>query len=331
MSTPLPWHDELWQRQADRLRADRLPHALLLTGPAGLGKRRFADRLAAAVLCGKRDAAGNPCGACPSCRYFQAGSHPDFFAVGLDYDAKKDRWAKALKIDQIRGLSASLALSAQLSGYRVAVIEPADRLNPNAANALLKTLEEPGRDSLLILVSAEPSRLPATIRSRCQALVFAPPSAEQGGAWLAEQGVKADRELLLALAGGAPLLALAMAETGVLAQRGQRFQEFAALAAGRAEPVATARAWLKAGSLVSGQWLAGWVMDMIRLRGADGAGLRNPDLADALRGLAQPLDLPELYARLDQATETLGLLAHSEVNPQLLLEDLLIPWAAKRK
>ncbi|MFO7642692.1 MAG: DNA polymerase III subunit delta', partial [Candidatus Competibacteraceae bacterium] len=167
MDEGLPWHEPLWRQFQQSRAAGRLPHALLLAGPAGLGKLAFAKRLARALLCETPDVEGDACGRCRSCRLFQAGSHPDY---RMEQPVEE---GKAIRIDPIRELCGFLGFTAQYGGYKIALLEPADRLNLNAANSLLKTLEEPPGDCLLLLVTAHPARLPATVRSRCQKVSFA--------------------------------------------------------------------------------------------------------------------------------------------------------------
>jgi DNA polymerase-3 subunit delta' len=228
--------------QARRQR-DALPHALLLAGPAGLGKRDFLQRFVRGLLCARpRD--GEACGQCRTCLLLDAGTHPDYMTVS--YGLRKDGvQRKEIVVDQVRELSARLAMASQFGGWQVVVIDPADAMNAAAANALLKTLEEPSPQTLLLLVADAPWRLPQTIRSRCQRIEFQLPSPAEAMDWLAAQGV-ADPTAALEAAGGTPGLARAWAEQGALARRQTVRKDLAALAAGRAEPVEVARRWLDA-------------------------------------------------------------------------------------
>jgi DNA polymerase III delta' subunit len=205
----LPWqHDAARAALAGR---ERWPHALLLTGREGIGKRVLALEFARALLCEAARADGSACGECAGCRYATAFQHPDLRIVEpieIDDDgvATPAPW---ITVPHIRALIEWAALTSHRRIAEVAVIAPAERMNAAAANALLKTLEEPPAGTYLILVSHQPGRLPATVRSRCR--VMAAPFPEPGAAraWLARQGV-GEPDALLAQAGGAPLTAHAL-------------------------------------------------------------------------------------------------------------------------
>lgn len=327
MSVPLslPWLHEAWEGIQARRSAGRLPHALLFTGMEGVGKQVFASHLAQSLLCTQPDAAGHACGQCKSCSLFAAGNHPDYRYLTLELNEGTGKLYRDIRIDQVRSLVEYLSLKSQYEGHRVAFIEPAERMNVNAANSLLKTLEEPGEGSVLILASSRPSRLPATIRSRCQQLVFHTPAKPQALAWLQQQGV-AQAELALALAGGAPLRARELIESGALEQRQACLNELLALARGRAEVLTVAAGWSKQEDHGNLRWLASWLMDMIRIRAADTpAQLSNPDQLQDLQAMADRVDLVRLYRYLDRILEALRL-ETANLNRQLLFEDLLFDW-----
>ena len=201
----LPWqHDAA--RAALRHRA-RWPHALLLTGREGIGKRTFALALARSLLCEDAAADGLACGVCASCRYVQAGQHPDLRLVEpieIDDDnvASPSLW---ITIAHVRALIDWAQLTSHRHVAKVAVIVPAERMNVAAANAMLKTLEEPPPGTYLILVAHQPGRLPATVRSRCQWLVAPTPDETMATEWLLGQGVVQPADVLAqAIRRGAP-------------------------------------------------------------------------------------------------------------------------------
>lgn len=220
------WHSGAWKGLLAR-RA-RLPHALLIHGTAGIGKLALAERFAQSLLCEAEDQDRAPCGECEGCRWFAAGSHPDFRRVepesmalrsdeGVDAEATAPASARAakpsteIKVDQVRALDGFLNLRSHRGARRVALVHPAEDMNANAANALLTGLEEPPAGAFFLLVSHRPAKLLATVRSRCVAVPLALPDAAAAAAWLAQQGVK-DPRSWLAFASGAPLRALQYAQ-----------------------------------------------------------------------------------------------------------------------
>jgi DNA polymerase-3 subunit delta' len=308
-----PWHDALWQR----LSRERLPHALLLAGPAGMGKAAFALELAYGLLCDQPDQAGRACGGCKACHLLRAGTHPDLARIAPEESGK------VIKIDQIRALIAFFGLTSNYGGYQVAILSPAEAMNHNAANSLLKLLEEPPAKSLLILLSHQPARLPATVRSRCQRLDFRPDEA-LGRAWLAEQvNGTHDPELLLELSAGAPLAALELA--GHLQKRRGLLEALKKLLAGQAEPVALAAEWAAQGAGEVLYWLNNLTMDLIRC--AMSGQTVNRDLRDALYALAQQVDTRKLFVLLEWQMDCQRLWNGGfNVKDSSLLESVALHW-----
>ena len=165
------------------IRTDRLHHANLLTGPEGVGKRRVAFAAAALVNC-ESPTDGQPCGTCRSCTKLRAGSHPDVEVIEPD-----GRW---IKIEQVRAIASKTRFRPYEGRRRVFIIEGAERMREEAANALLKTLEEPGGETVFFVITAQPHRLLSTIRSRCQPLRFAPLDDDDVRMMLEADGVDAD-------------------------------------------------------------------------------------------------------------------------------------------
>lgn len=208
----LPWLETNCRSLRARFDSRRLGHAPLIHGPYGIGKRVLGDWLAQLLLC-RQPGEDGACGACQSCRLFAGATHPDLFVTEIPEDKQ------GIGVDQIRGLIERLQLTASLGSNRVGMIPQADAMNRNAANALLKTLEEPPSGAWLILLSEQPARLPATIRSRCQQFPLRAPSPETTAPWLAEacpETAAADREAALQLSAGAPLAAREMLDSGGL-------------------------------------------------------------------------------------------------------------------
>ncbi|MCF7980899.1 MAG: DNA polymerase III subunit delta' [Pseudomonadales bacterium] len=318
----IPWLETAWRALLRQQKQDSLPHALLLTGPQGIGKKQFAEQLAAYLLCSTMSA-DQACGSCKSCHLLRAGSHPDLLQLS------PEETGKAIKVDQVRAINQFVAQTAQLSGYKIIMLEPADALNINAANALLKNLEEPAGQCLFILITNQPSQLAATIRSRCHRLTLPGPTAEQAKSWLNQHLADSEPlDLLLNLANGAPLLALAYSKNDFLLHRENLFNGFMALQERKASPLEVAQQWQNLDLLLMLNWLNQCVSDLIILRVAqDGRFLSNPDYQNFLSIMAGQVCLDKLYLYRDRLIEVKrGLLSGNNPNKILLLEDLLIGW-----
>ena len=320
----LPWHQSIWERLQLARRQQRLPHALLFAGPAGIGKQNFAQRFTQSLLCTSPDAQGRPCGRCRHCELFQAGTHPDLQLIGPEEGGKSTE----IKVDMIRTLTEGASLTAKSGGHKLVIIRPAERMNSAAANSLLKTLEEPTSNTVLMLLTDRPSRLLPTIRSRCQYFAFALPSRAEAVAWLHERIQSGKPETLLDLAGGAPLKALAMDDPTILAQHRNALQAFSNLAQARIDPVKLAEQWTKYENKRLLEWLLGWVIDMLRLKvSTDPPLLFNREERQTLQHLAKGLNSQVLQRFLGQIYEAYNL-TDSNINPQLMLERLLLEWHA---
>lgn len=323
MSAPYPWQEDAWGGLAARREAGRLPHALLLHGAPGMGKEAFALHLAAALLC-RAPAAEAPCGACPECALVAAGTHPDRLVVTPPEDRR------SIGIDAIRALAEHLSLTAGRGGAKPVVLVPAERMTPEAANSLLKTLEEPPPGTVLLLVSHAPGLLLPTLRSRCQAVAFPPASAAAAGDWLRGQGgADLDAALLLGLASGRPLAALGLAKERGLIARERVLGDLEALLGGGRGPVTVAQGWAELGVEAAAGWNAVIAQDMLRLRlGADGGALRCRDLAPRLAALSKRVREPLLLDVYDQCLAVRDVLARQlNLTPASLLERIALGWA----
>lgn len=211
-------HSDAWASLQSR--RERLPHALLLIGQKGLGKFALAREFAASLLCESRSIDGTACGHCLACNWFAQGNHPDFrllqpeaLAAASEVEEGKKKPSQQITIDQIRSLDEFLGVGSHRGGLSIVLINPAEAMNRNAANSILKILEEPPPNILFLLVSGEPSGLLPTIRSRCQTLAVATPPQQVSVAALKASGI-ADAERWLALSGGSPRFAEEMAAAG---------------------------------------------------------------------------------------------------------------------
>lgn len=212
------WLKKPWQELINRARKNRLPHALILTGPHGVGKTEFAQSLAKWLLCldENKSHQGEPCGQCHSCNLIQAGHHPDYIYV------EPEGKSKQILIGQIREVNQRLTETPSISSSQVLIINPADVMNINASNAFLKTLEEPPGATRIILLSDYYGAIMPTIKSRCQRINLTCPSLQESQNWLAEQGFQnqAENQLALGQNAGAPIAALEFLQnSGLQAQR----------------------------------------------------------------------------------------------------------------
>ena len=326
-----PWQQRIYAQAAAAIDAGRLGHALLFCGPAQLGKRAVAERLAQRLLCQSRLPDGEPCGRCRGCTLYLSRSqkeplelrpdkslahpfghpaHPDavFLGYAWRFTPSPARQLTQLVVEQIRDLSERLSKTPQYGGAQIAIIEPAEELNESASNALLKTLEEPVPGRYLWLVSAHPARLSATIRSRCQKLEFRLPPADEALAWLRGRGhtEAAAREALEA-ARGHPGLAHEWLEGNGLAVRREVAGDLARIARGEAAIAETAQRWAADEHLE------------LRLRHAADLAL-----AEASR-LTDPARASSLAAWFDRANRVRELL-RTPVRADLAVVELLLAW-----
>ncbi|MDD3353987.1 DNA polymerase III subunit delta' [Zoogloea sp.] len=341
------WQAAVWQKVLDS--AGRMPHALLLAGPAGGGKRDFAEALAARVLCATPGPQGHACGLCEDCLWRLSGNHPDLLRVlpEADQDAlvegegskaeKSDKPEKAasrqILIEQIRVLQQTLTTGGHRGGQRVVIVDPADAMNLFTANALLKLLEEPTTNALFLLVSATPKRLLPTIRSRCQSWPFPRPPAHMAARWLAGRGA-GEAEALLAFSSGMPLAAATLAESGGASLRLRFANDLAGLPA--KSPLKLAAEWdswlknkdaqaagLDMPTLVS--WMQRWIADLVSLR-LQGPVRFFPDRRDVLQGLSAGLTVDAALGCYNEITQSRRVAQHP-LNPRLFLEDMLLRYA----
>jgi DNA polymerase-3 subunit delta' len=316
----LPWHSAARARLAGALSGGRMPHALVLHGADGLGKERFAATVAAALLCRRPASDLGPCGECADCTLSRAGSHPDLHWLRRPEDRK------SIGVDAVRDVCEQLGMTSLRGGYRVAIIVPADLMTTSAQNAFLKTLEEPAPRTLLILVTARPSRLAATLRSRCQRIEIPRPAEADGLAWLrGELDLEPPRDLL-ALAGGAPLRAVELAPHYVaLAEQMSGLLE--GLLAGRAEVTRAAADMLGDGLGARLGWIEWWLSDLLRCRLLqDATHVRIPGAAQLQRAAAE-VNMEAVFRCVSRLRESRRLLEGSAA-PQLLVEALLIEIVA---
>ncbi len=313
------------------LRKAQLPHALLLRGPQGIGKLAFAEAMAKALLCESPRPDGSACGRCTACGWMGQGSHPDFRRLEPDSLAepreaeqggeKKEKASSQIPVEQVRSIADLINISSHRGGVKVVLIHPAESLNANAANALLKNLEEPPPRTHFLLVTHRWHQLLPTIKSRCQQIALPPPAAEAARDWLKQQGSH-DPDLALAQAGGAPLLAATYDED----YWQQRMGFLKALSGRGMDALAVAEQFRDLAPARILSWLQKWSFDLVS-RQATGSIRYNPDFAATIAATAEQADPIEAVRFLRQMVRLQRIVSHP-LNARLFFEELLLTYAA---
>jgi DNA polymerase-3 subunit delta' len=303
--------------------ASRYPTGLLIHDERGAGGEALARFAAQLALCREPDA---PCGHCRDCRLFSASQHPDFIELHPIEDSKY------IRVEQVRELSEQLVLSSHGGGATVALISPADSMNANAANALLKSLEEPRSLVTLILVSATPSRMPATILSRCLRLRVAAPARAASVSWLERVKGPGPWATVLEVLGDAPFEALQADPAELSRLKAETDRSLSDALAGRMDIPGTAERWARAESLgLRLACLETWIT--ARIDGAVGTRLQSSELRTSahLPESASDMNIAVLLRLLDGIYE-LRRLRLTSINRSLALEQLLwqLPRAGQR-
>jgi DNA polymerase-3 subunit delta' len=335
-----PWQTAPWQ-QLQQMR-ERLPHAILLHGPEGIGKTLFAERFAQALLCQSTLADGQPCGSCNSCGWFSQYSHPDYRRVrpeALEDDeggeseegaepaeGKKSKATKTpskeIKIDQIRALADFMNVSTHRQGMRVVVLYPAEALNSAAANALLKTLEEPPPQTVFLLVSNSLERLLPTILSRCRKFALALPAVDAALAWLQAREIK-DADVWLAEQGGAPLAAYAAAAGDTREVMDEFLRALCRPDIDTALKTADKLQKMPVVELVA--WLQRWLYDVLSQKLCDRIRYY-PRYRKELAVLAGKAEITALLHALKAVSERRAIAEHP-LAAKLFIEDMLLNYA----
>ncbi len=323
--TLYPWQHTLWEQLIGQLTQQALPNAMLIAGEEGIGKADFAAALVGRLLCDNPHAKSlrAACGQCKSCLLHVAGNHPDVIHL------EPAEAGSSIKIDQVRAVSSWLMQTAQLSEYKVVLLQLAENLNLNAANALLKNLEEPTSNTIFILVSNQPGRVIATIKSRCRHLVMPTPIFEDANNWLVNKIKDNEKaKLLLHIAGGAPLLAQKLASENVFNHRSQVMEGMINLHNNHATYIDVAKNLHSLDIVITLNWIRLWISDLIKTAMLDGkTGVRNIDMLNHLQEISANLSLRKLYLLDDRVFELIGLvLSGYNPNKMLLLEEIFLRW-----
>ncbi len=335
------WQEESW-RQIMAMQS-RMPHAILLYGAEGIGKAQFAEHLAKSLLCESPAGEGHACGSCLSCNWFDQYSHPDYRRVrpGLldeeeassepvDGDGEPEKKTKSTKapskeivIDQVRALGDFMNISTHRQGTRVVLLYPAEALNVPAANALLKSLEEPNPNTVFILVSHRLDRLLPTILSRCHKVPLHMPDRAEALAWLQQEGVK-EPEMWLAQQGGAPLLALEMAQSEDAKELHEFLQALAKPDLESSLKLADKMQKMEMPRTVS--WLQRWLYDIFSVK-QSGRIRYYPKYQNEIARLASRASNDKLM-NLIKSVQDRQVIASHPLSGKLFLEDMLLEYSS---
>jgi DNA polymerase-3 subunit delta' len=309
VATP-PWFAAARDEVEGALRADRLSHGILVHEDPGAGGLELARWITQRVNCTSEP---KPCGECQSCRWIAAGQHPDVTQLSPEGDSKQ------IVIQAVRDLAADLALTAHTKGYKVAIVAPADAMNPFAANALLKTLEEPPKRTLVLLVTSQPSRLLPTLRSRCSKLRLVAPSRAEAAKFLQAARGAGPWEEAIAATGAGPF-ALLDADPAELAKvRADTVKTLQDIGTGNLQPPAVADRWARGDLGTRLACLESWITERILESGP------KRDVTH-LSGAGLPLNICRLFEFSD-AIRDMRRLAPTSINKTMAVEALLWRWA----
>ena len=323
-----PWQHDVWQRLMSG--KAHLPNAVLLQGRSGIGKFHLGSVLAQALLCDSHLANGEPCEQCGSCNWIKTGVHPDFRllepeaqaadASGETVSADK-KSSQYITVAQVRELADFMNLTTHRNGLRIVLVHPAEAMNIHAANALLKTLEEPPAGTLFILVSHHPQRLLPTVRSRCQKINVPLPDRAAAALWLQQQGVT-DTESCLAQSGYAPLTALQLSDEDYQTNRRQFYAHFGS--PDKLDPLSMAEWGDKLGLAWMLDWMQQWAHDLASTALAGRARYHAKSSPEMIH-LAKTINLIELFRFQQELSSAQRTLPHP-LNNRLLLEQLLFSY-----
>jgi DNA polymerase-3 subunit delta' len=330
-TSPMPWHEDLWQQTLTVFRSGSAGHAYLLHGEAQTGKRHFATSLAYYLLC-QSPLPHSACGTCKSCLLNAAGNNPDLLVL------EPEEGSKQIKVEQVRDVRQFLETRSHGRGRRIIVLDTAESLGTSSANALLKGLEEPPQEVVFLLISDRPRAVLPTISSRAQSLRMPRPRRDEVLAWLLtvfEQNGVGDLEQIIELAQGRPLAAKAIIETGQAKAYADIGEALLALAQQREYPLDVASRYSKSHCLDLLTILLHWLAELSKFRmTASTAQLKAPALRVLAQDLAgsqadghcagQTLAFLQLYNRV--ASAQMQLVGTTNPNTQLMLEDLLLEF-----
>ncbi|MCH9698745.1 MAG: DNA polymerase III subunit delta' [Gammaproteobacteria bacterium] len=322
-----PWLSSSIKRLNGYLDSDRVPHGLLISGVAGIGKLELASLFSRQLLCDASAKDGSACGHCHSCSLFESGNHPDFLLIQPEEDSRQ------ILIDAIRTLNQLMTLAPQYTRFRVVIIRLAEQLTTAAANSFLKTLEEPGQRTIFILLSDRPSLVLPTISTRCQHITIPTPSIHVVSQWLEQEFSVSNAKQLAALSGAAPLHAKQLFDSGEYEQKLTVLQLIAATQFKELPPFSITETWVKYSNQFVIYILITGTLDLIRLAmhpEIDVDALFHPDQKQQFEKVASTIELSSLFDYLNQLYRAREL-TMTHANIQLIYENCYIQWRSIMK
>jgi DNA polymerase III subunit delta' len=317
----LPWQTPIWNFMLSRYQQKRLPSAFLFEGANGIGKKIFSHAFAGLLFCQSNNL-DKSCGKCNACHLLKSGAHPDFICIS------NEGLSKAIKIDQIRTLNEAVFKTTHFQeGCRVVIIEAAHHLNTAAANALLKTLEEPPRNVFFILLTDSPHRISATIRSRCERIKFSKPSIELTQAWLKNQlgselTEQYSAEFLLRLTHYSPLEAQSLVEKKMLHWRESLISDFSKVILGHIDPLSLAEKYKALDYAALFFWIKTIVVDLIHLKMGTKERIMHIDQSALLEACVSKMNGMNLFFYLDKIYHLEEKVNEFNLNPLLVIDEI---------
>lgn len=312
------WHEKTWEKFANASVHDHLPHAMLLSGAKGAGKQIFVEKMIKSLLCLNPDPSNRQaCGQCQGCKTYRSGANPDFMRIQL-LEGKQQ-----IGVDQIRELSNFLTFSRSFDAYRVILINPVERMNQNAANSLLKSLEEPSDNTVIILIVTHLSTIIPTIVSRSQLLSIPLPTKKEAINWIRTQGSKVDNiEELLEMSAGSPLLAINIDEK-TLNDKEDFAKDILNIFRESNSVTEIAKKWEKYDQGILLDWQIIWVQSLLKSVTEVSASNETNRHFDIIREKTPNSFLWQLYFQLLKKKQ----IVHTSVNPLINLESMLLLWS----
>jgi DNA polymerase-3 subunit delta' len=324
-----PWHEKSWNNFFRARETNHLPHAILLAGENGIGKQALADRMSKSLLC-MQPIDQQACNHCQSCRTYDSGANPDYIKIELLEDKQQ------IGVDQIRRLSEFLNYSRSFNTYRVVLLDPVERMNQNAANSLLKSLEEPSRNTVIILIASQLSKILPTIKSRCQLFSLPTPNYEESLCWLKKHYPDIENsELHLQMAFGKPLKSIEIKAKDI-ENREALADDILGVITSKQAVTDIAKKWEKSDHNTLLNWQIFWLQEYLKESACGHAypnkntNLFSDKYSQTLQSIAEQISIEQKWHLYQQLIAQKQLI-HTSVNALMFLENMIMLWLMASK